>query len=76
MIPKNAKEQVIDYARDRESPIMVGEVALMLGPLCTISEALSVLAELESEGLVRPLTKAEQKKFDRRMGYIWCKKKV
>lgn len=68
-----SKKKALDFILKKEGPVLVGEIALLLGPFCTLTEAEAILSELASEGLIRQLTPKELHKIDRRLAYIGVK---
>jgi hypothetical protein len=68
--PATYKTKALEIIRLKRGPVLVGEVALSLGPLCSLKEAEGLLTDLAVEGEIRRLTPEELEKIDCRLAYI------
>lgn len=50
--------------------MLVGEVALTLGPLWSLVDAESLVAKMGTDKLVRPINETEKKRFDVCNGWV------
>ncbi len=67
-----AKETVLRHAERRDHPFLVGEVALAIGPLWSLTEVEGLISEVVRGGGIRPITEEEKERWDLRHGYIRC----
>ena len=70
MIRPHWLPQALEFVRKRQGPVLAGEVALHLGPYCSLKDAEEVLGLLVQEGKIRFLTAEELRFKDYRLGYI------
>lgn len=70
---EEAKKTILRHAERREHPVLVGEAALVLGPLWSLTEVESLISEMVREGGIRPITEEEKARWDLRHGYTRCK---
>ena len=68
-----AKKSILWHAERRAHPFLVGEVALVIGPLWSLVEVEGLIAELVREGTIRAISDEEKKRWDFQHGYIRCK---
>jgi len=66
-----AKERILTGPRKRI--LLVGDVALLLGPLWSLVETEALLYEMVQEGSLRTLTTEEKHRLDTRHGFLRCK---
>ena len=65
-----AKQKALDFIRKKQGPVLVGEIALFLGPYCSLVDAEELLSELASEKFIRRLTPSELERIDLRLAYV------
>jgi hypothetical protein len=68
-----SKKKALDFILKKEGPVLVGEIALLLGQFCSLTDAESLLTELAEEGHIRRLSPNELEKIGRRLAYIGVK---
>lgn len=67
------KKKALDFILKKEAPVLVGEIALLLGRFCSLMDAESLLSELAEEGHIRRLSPDELERIGRRLAYIGVK---
>jgi len=65
-----SKRIILAWARKRTLPILVGDVALLLGSDCSLMDAEGLLGEMAAEGLLRALSEKERRSHDLRHGFV------
>ena len=69
-VDPKARAAVLEYIRDLNRPITIGEVSLELGWRLPETEAL--VEDLVREEILRPLTDRELRSFDLKQAFIRC----
>lgn len=67
---REAKQRALEFIQRKQSPVLIGELCLYLGPYCTLKEAEGILTELAEENQVRRLTPDELGRLDLRLAYV------
>lgn len=70
MIRPEWPARALAFIRQKPRPTLVGEVALHLGPVCSLEDAQEVLDQLESDRVVRKLTTSELRGRDLLLAYV------
>lgn len=67
-----AKKKVLQSAGNRDRPILIGEVSVMLGAW-SLTETEDLLKDMVDDGSLREITPKEARRFSRTHGYLRCK---
>lgn len=65
-----ARTKALEFIRAKQGPVLIGEMALHLGPLCSLREAEGILSGLASERLIRRMSPDELARIDLVIAYI------
>ena len=69
--PDEQKNTILAYAHKRlPRPILIGEMAVLLGWWATLKDTEIIMNEMVAEGLLRCLTEEERRGFGIRHGYL------
>lgn len=70
--PQEAKEETLRYFESKSRPVVIGEVAMHLGPTWTLDEVDSMFSKLVSDGKIRCLTAEERWATGVQHGFVRC----
>jgi len=64
------KSKALDFIQRKRGPVLVGEICLFLGSLCSLRDAETVLSELATEKLIRRLSPDELNQMGLVIAYV------
>lgn len=67
---EDRKAVALEFIRGKHRPVLVGEVAIYLGPYCTLGQAEKLLSELVQENKIRRASPKEMAKYEFRDAYL------
>lgn len=68
---EEAKARVLElFRKTPHRPVLIGEAALLLGPMWTLGETESLLAQMRTEGVIRKTVPSDFLHKDRKEGYV------
>lgn len=68
--PEDSKTVALEFIRGKHRPVLVGEVAIYLGPYCSLKSAEGILSSLLIENKIRKATPQEMDPFEFRLAYL------